>query len=114
METLIDDYLIYNPTRNRELDMLPLFAWIDEERVRDAVADKRINPRPTFHYRLPDARVDRPDWTVTTEWNRWCVVERLSARPEKLAAMAQAYWENQGRLIPRDWAIMSSEWIALP
>ncbi len=113
MDTLIDDYLAHNPTRNRELDLLPLFAWIDESRVRAAVDDKRIKVRPTFHYRLPDARLDRPDWTITTEWNRWCVVERLAARPDKLAAMARAYRENQGRLLPRDWAIMASEWIAL-
>jgi Putative amidoligase enzyme len=113
MDTLIDDYLIYNPTRNRELDMLPLFAWIDEDRVRTAIVDKRIKTRPTFHYRLPDARIDRPDWTVTTEWNRWCVVERLAEQPDTLAAMARAYAENQERLIPRDWAIISSEWIAL-
>ncbi len=113
MTTLIDDYLLHNPTRNRELDLLPLFAWIDEERVRNAVADKRIKVRPTFHYRLPDARLDRPDWTVTTEWNRWCLVERLAERPDKLAAMADAYRENQARLMPRDWAIMASEWIAL-
>jgi hypothetical protein len=113
MNSLIDDYLIYNPTRNRELDLLPLFAWIDEERVRTAVDDKRIKARPTFHYRLPDARLDRPDWTITTEWNRWCLVERLAERPDKLTAMAGAYRENQERLLPRDWAIMASEWIAL-
>ena len=113
MATLIDDYLLHNPTRNRELDMLPLFTWIDEERVRVEVDDKRIRLRPTFHYRLPDARLDRPDWTIATEWNRWCVVERLAERPDKLAAMARAYRENQGRLLPRDWAIISSEWIAL-
>ncbi len=113
MSTLIDDYLLHNPTRNRELDMLPLFAWIDEERVRNTVDDKRIKARPTFHYRLPDARLDRPDWNIVTEWNRWCIVERLAERPDKIAAMAKAYWENQGRLLPRDWAIISSEWIAL-
>lgn len=112
--TLIDDYVLYNPTRNRELDMLPLFAWIDEDRVRAAVYDKRIKTRPTFHYRLPDARIDRPDWTVTTEWNRWCLVERLAEQPQKLSAMGRAYAENQERLLPKDWAIMSSEWIALP
>ena len=113
METLIDDYLLHNPTRNRELDLLPLFAWIDEARVRATIDDKRIKARPAFHYRLPDARLDRPDWTITTEWNRWCLVERLAERPDKLNPMASAYRENQGRLLPRDWAIMASEWIAL-
>ncbi|OBX33760.1 putative amidoligase enzyme [Halomonas elongata] len=31
LRTLIDDYLEYNPTRNRELDLLPLFAYLDPE-----------------------------------------------------------------------------------
>ena len=30
---LIDDYLRHNPTRNRALDMLPVFAHLDEARV---------------------------------------------------------------------------------
>ena len=54
IEQLIDDYLEYNPTRNRNLDMLPLFAFIDEKRVRSVVDDPRVNARPTFHYRLPN------------------------------------------------------------
>jgi len=114
MTVLIDDYLRFNPVRNRELDMLPLFAWIDPARVGGAVADRRIMPRPTFHYRLPDARLGQSDWTVTTEWNRWCVVERLVERRDKLAAMAKAYRENQARFVPRDWAILASEWLAAP
>ncbi|MEL7544958.1 MAG: amidoligase family protein, partial [Pseudomonadota bacterium] len=48
MRNLIADYLEYNPTRNRELDMLPLFAHIDEGYVRDALPDERIGKRPTF------------------------------------------------------------------
>jgi hypothetical protein len=39
---LIDDYLAFNPTRNRELDMLPLFAWLDGSRVDAGVRDRRI------------------------------------------------------------------------
>lgn len=114
LEGLIDDYLRHNPVRNRELDMLPLFAWIDERKVRAAVPDKRINPRPTFHYRLPDARLGQSDWTVTTEWNRWCVVERLAERHDKLDHMARAYMKNLNRFVPRDWAILASEWLAMP
>lgn len=114
MAELIHDYLRHNPVRNRELDLLPLFAWIDAETVRAAVPDKRIKARPTFHYRLPDARIGQSDWTVSTEWNRWCVVERLAERRDKLELMARAYRENQNRLIPRNWAILASEWAAMP
>jgi hypothetical protein len=31
LDTLIDDYLEYNPTRNRALDFLPLFLHLDED-----------------------------------------------------------------------------------
>ncbi len=113
MDRLIDDYLFANPTRNRELDMLPLFAWIDEDRVRAAVSDTRVKKRPTFHYRLPDANLGDPNWNVTLEWNRWSVVERLAERREVLNDMGAAYRANEQRLIPDDWAIKSSEWLVL-
>jgi hypothetical protein len=111
MPGLIDDYLIYNDTRNRELDMLPLFAWLDEERVRAAIDDPRIKARPTFHYRLPDANIGQQNWSLTLEWNRWCVVERLAADRGKLDAMGAAYMENLNRLIGENWAIRSTEWL---
>ncbi|MDX1677605.1 amidoligase family protein, partial [Arsukibacterium sp.] len=50
---LIDDYLKFNPTRNRALDCLPLFLHLDKKRVRAVTEDKLIKARPTFHYRLP-------------------------------------------------------------
>jgi hypothetical protein len=57
--TLIDDYLEHNPTRNRALDLLPLFLHLDEERVRAITDDPLIKPRPTFP--LPPAQLrDRP------------------------------------------------------
>jgi len=83
---LIDDYLRFNPTRNRELDLLPLLAWIDPERVRAAVADPRMKGRPTFHWRLPNADFDAPGWTVTRQWLRWLRIEEASLEVEELAA----------------------------
>lgn len=110
----IDDYVDHNPTRNRELDMLPLFAWLDRDRVHRSITDSRIKPRPTFHYRLPDANFGEPGWTLGLEWRRWLVVERLAEHPEKLNAMGAAFVANQGRLLPDNWAIRSSEWLILP
>jgi hypothetical protein len=100
---LIDHYLAHNPTRNRELDMLPLFDWLDSKRVRAAVADSRIKPRPTFHYRLPNARIDQPDWTLASEWNRWCRVEHLAADRGRLDAAAAAYLRNRGLFAAEPW-----------
>ena len=60
--------------------MLPLFAWIDEDRVRTTIDDPRIKPRPTFHYRLPNAQVSDSLWSLAEDWNRWVVVETLADR----------------------------------
>lgn len=112
-DELIDDYLHANPTRNRELDLLPLFLSLDEDRVRARVSDRRVTARPTFHYRLPDANLGEPGWNVLLEWNRWCLVEHLAENTEVLNAMGTAYLQNRSRLIPRDWAVQSSEWLVL-
>lgn len=113
METLIDDYLAVNPTRNRELDMLPLFSWLDDARVRRRIADGLVKSRPTFHYRLPDANISQPDWSLTLEWNRWCVIERLAEDRETLREMGEAYQANARRLIPESWALRCTEWLVL-
>ena len=68
-DRLIDDYLEHNPTRNRALDMLPLFAEVNEARVRRTVDDERIKARPTFHYRLADCRLGEPGWTLSQPWS---------------------------------------------
>ena len=91
MERLIDEYLRFNPTRNRGLDLLPLFACLDRERVAAIVADPRVKARPTFHYRLPDSRVGEAGWSVSDQWQRWLVVEEVAASPRRLAWLADAY-----------------------
>lgn len=112
LPTLIDDYLVDNPTRNRELDLLPLFTWLDEARVRSVVSDALVKGRPTFHYRLPDALVTDPGWSLTHEWNRWLEVERLAEDRARLAAMARAFSDNAARLVPGDWAAEAERWLA--
>jgi hypothetical protein len=108
---LIEDYLDYNPTRNRELDMLPLFTWLDEKRVRARLAPGLVRPRPTFHCRLPNANIREPMWSLTLEWNRWVVIERLADRPDLLAEMGPAYIKNTDSFLPDDWALKATEWL---
>ena len=107
------DYMQANPTRNRELDLLPLFAWLDEGLVRRHVDDPRIKARPTFHYRLPDANLDDPDWSVTLEWRRWLVVERVAADPELLTRVNRAYLARGSAWSAPKWAIAFSEQLVL-
>ena len=96
MDDFIDDYLAANPTRNRDLDLLPLLLHFDEARVRAVLPNEKINGRPTFHYRLPDARVSDPGWSIAPDWNRWVAVERLAADRNRLDAVSAAYLAYRG------------------
>jgi hypothetical protein len=92
---LIDNYLAYNPTRNRPLDMLPVLCHLNADRVMDRVEDKHlVKPRPAFHYRLPNCLVDEADWKLAREWNTWVRVERLANDPNRLAALSREYLDG--------------------
>ncbi len=110
LPAFIDDYLAANPTRNRDLDLLPLLLHLDEGRVRAVLPTEKIGGRPTFHYRLPDARVSDPGWSIAPDWNRWVTVERLAGDPERLGALARAYLAYPGEA--KSWADLA-ERIAL-
>jgi hypothetical protein len=97
----IDDYLAANPTRNRDLDLLPLLLCLDEERVRAVLPHEKIKGRPTLHYRLPDARVSDPGWSIAPDWNRWVAVERLAADRSRLESVGRAYLAFEGE--ERSW-----------
>ena len=90
IQTLIDDYLRFTPTRNRPLDLLPLFAWIDRQRVMAAPVERQlVKPRPTWHYRLPNCLIDDPDWSLATPWREWVRIERLAADGDALQRAAR-------------------------
>lgn len=99
VDQIIDDYLIDNPTRNRGMDLLPLFKHIDEAKVLAAVEDERVNARPTFHYRLPNCEIEKPQWELARSWNIWCVVEHLAADRVVLKAMCKQWFEYNNKLI---------------
>jgi hypothetical protein len=98
----IGDYLAANPTRNRDLDLLPLLLHLDEARVRAMLPNEKIRGRPTFHYRLPDARVSDPGWSIAPDWNRWVVVERLADDPDRLETLCLTYLAFAGE--EKSWA----------
>jgi hypothetical protein len=87
LPTLMTDYLSDNPTRKRALDLLPLFAHLDEARIRSILPKEKVSPRPVFHYRLPQAHLSDPGWSVLPDWDRWITVEALAA--DKAALQAQ-------------------------
>lgn len=96
LSELIDDYLRFNPTRNRALDLLPLFVHLDERRVRRRVPDPRIKGRPTLHYRLPNCQIDEPEWGLVLPWRDWLQVEALASDPSRLVQAIRA-WNHAHR-----------------
>lgn len=114
LETLIEDYLAYNPSRDRAMDMLPLFAYLDEQRVHAKVDDPLIKARPAFHYRLANSCIDEDGWSIAHPWNRWAKIEQLAADPNVLAQCARAFVKDRRRVlrsVDRRWTREVSQWL---
>lgn len=114
MDQLMKDYLHYNPTRNKALDLLPLFAHLNSELLSEYVKDERIKSRPTLHYRLPDCDIDNPLWHFSTVWNDWVVLEQLAANASDLAALVTEF-RNSRKLsfhnLTHSWVDTSVQWL---
>jgi len=108
IDGLISAYLADNPTRNRGLDMLPLFAWLRPHRIAEALGDPRISGRPTFHYRMPNGTLEGAAGKVVQDWNRWLVVERLAALPEPFNALRRLWRESDGGRQRGGWLALST------
>lgn len=114
MDQLIDDYLAHNPTRNRALDMLPLFAHIDEARVRAVVDDDRVKARPTLHYRLPNCQIDEHDWGLIRPWRDWLQIDALACDEKRLQTVCRGYRKylhNPAGALFKDWARDCTRWL---
>jgi hypothetical protein len=109
LDKLIDDYLEYNPTRNRALDILPLFYYLRPEKILalDEAARKKVKARPAFHYRLPNCEVNNKNWLIARDWNYWVEVEKLAEDKEMLDEMSQKYLN----FLYKNFHSFSDEWI---
>lgn len=94
LEQMMEDYLQHNPTRNRALDLLPLFAHLDANLLSRHVHDPRIKSRPTLHYRLPDCDIDNPRWYFSSVWNDWVILDDIANNPADLAQLRALYRES--------------------
>lgn len=111
LDALIEDHLVANPTRNRELDLLPLFAWLKPDHPNPLLREALVKPRPTYHYRLPNASLSDANWGVGIEWNRWVEVERLAADADKLAERSAAYREHIAQPTLTRWLDSLHHWM---
>lgn len=107
LDSLMDDYLEFNDTRNRPLDMMPVFGLLDNERIHKVLGGEKNNPRPTFHYRLPNSKIDEPGWKFSGEWNDWCEVEKLASNSEMLTKLSKLYLLRRSKSLvsfKKEWA----------
>jgi hypothetical protein len=88
VEGLARLYLEETTSRNHGLDLLPVLAHLAPEIVEARLPEGgKVNPRPAYHFRLPDCRIDEADWRLADEWGRWLAVERLAADRDRLEAL---------------------------
>lgn len=94
-EHFMKDYIYNNPTRNRALDMLPMFAHRDDQILSALPADIRaqVKARPAFHYRMPNCDIDNPEWSLAYEWYLWVTVERLARDTSHLNRLAEDFFQ---------------------
>lgn len=75
----------------------------------------KINPRPTFHYRLPNCLIDEPDWTLAREWAGWVAVDNLAQAPGQIAQMSADYLARRAHPVvgyDEHWAErVAQEWL---
>ncbi|MEX0649052.1 MAG: amidoligase family protein [Balneolaceae bacterium] len=90
LEMLIEDYVAYN-SRNRALDMLPVFMYLNEELTQSLLTEDITSSRPTFHYRLPNCSIEDENWSLALEWNRWWLVEKLASDQKTLQQYSKAW-----------------------
>lgn len=114
LDELIEDYLLDNPTRNRALDMMPLWMYLKPEVVKNVTQDVLIKSRPTFHYRLPDSDVGEAGWGMHQAWNDWIALERLVMDEAKLMQLCQAYSDflqaSPVARISKPWSKVLEDW----
>lgn len=114
LKEFIHDYFAYGNSRNRPLDMLPLFMHVNKEYTESFLEDTLTVSRPTYHYRLPNCSIEDPDWTLASEWNRWVLVEILAHDKRTLTQYSNAYVKMKKETIigfESKWIKLMDRWI---
>lgn len=109
MEELIRDYIRFGNSRNRALDLLPLFMHLNKELTSSLIEDPITSSRPTFHYRLPNCSLEDPEWSIASEWNRWVLVEVMAADESMLNQYSRAWLRMHRETLVR----FEAKWIKL-
>jgi len=114
LDRLIRDYFEYGNSRNRPLDLLPLFMFLDEKLTASLIEEELTSSRPTYHYRLPNCSIEDEEWTLAEEWNRWVLVEQLANDVKSLDQYSRAWLKmKRDTLIGFDqkWVKLMGRWV---
>lgn len=114
LQDFISDYFSYGNSRNRPLDMLPLFMHLDKEYTANFLEDTITSSRPTFHYRLPNCSIEDDRWSLASEWNRWVLVENLANDEKALGQYSKAYLKLKNEItigFDQKWIKLMNRWV---
>lgn len=110
----IEDYFKFGNSRNRPLDLQPLFMCLNEELTSKLVEDTLTSSRPAFHYRLPNCSPEDESWTLAAEWNRWVLVEILAEDEDSLIKYCKLYLKMKRETMIRfdaKWIELMDRWV---
>lgn len=114
LRTLITDYFQFKNSRNRPLDLLPVFMFMDKETTQDLLEEELTSARPTFHYRLPNCSIEDETWTLAEEWNRWVLIEQLADDEKSLDQYSRAFLKMDDKSVfgmKKKWIKLMDRWV---
>lgn len=114
LETLIRDYMRFENSRNRPLDLLPVFMHMAPELMNDLLEEDLTSARPAFHYRLPNCSIEDENWSLDKEWNRWWLVEKLASNEQSLQQYAKVFLNMDESSIfsfKKKWIKLMDRWV---
>ena len=104
-----------DPDRNRPLDLYPILASLYSQLLSEYEGLGKVNPRCTFHFRLPNSSVAEPGWTLAEEWNHWVTVEELANDPQRITKWSDEYLVMRSNMsigFETKWATKTNEWLS--
>jgi len=114
IKELIRDYFTFKNSRNRPLDMLPVFMFLEREFTSSLMKEELTSARPTFHYRLPNCSLGDESWSLADEWNRWVLVEKMADDEQALSQYSRAFLNMDDKSVfsmKKKWVELINRWV---
>lgn len=113
LDKFANDYIRFNPKRDRPLDLYPVLGFLKPD-TREKEKSGIVKTRPTFHYRLPNSEIDIRNWSLSYEWNYWWYVEKLAYEENEIEDLSNKYLELRKNSILNfkgKWIEITDQWV---